>query len=397
MPDATDGDRAARVAEATAHHRATTGAEATVVIAVPGRVNLIGEHVDDHRGPVLPMAIDRAIFVCAHALAECTLTLHSAVLGESARGSIDLPEGLPAWAAVVPHAARRLGECGIDVPGLALTVTATLPVGAGLSSSAAWIVAVLAACTEAGGAALPPAQLVTLVPEIEAAALGVPCGPMDPIAVVEGRAGHALAIDTGSGSVDLVELPAGLSIAVLDTGTRRTLGDGRYAERHAETAAAARTLGLQDLRDATLDDLAPLATALRDRATHVVEECARTRAAVDALRAADLPRFGALLDASHASLRDLYRVSSDALDTAVASARRHPETLGARLTGAGFAGCAIAAGRPEDSTRWARELDAKLRNELGGSAGAFLVRASDGATRHRPLPVRTLRRNAPSD
>jgi galactokinase len=280
---------------------------------------------------------------------------------------------------VLSHAAAALRSLGCEPPGIAITVAGDLPIGAGLASSAAWIVAATAALAELAGARPVGATLARLGPVIERAATGVPCGAMDPLAVLGGRTGCALAIDSATGATRPAPLPAGLAIALIDTGTRRQLDDGRYAARRRESEAAALALGVADLRAASLDDCSRLPAPLAARARHVVAEIARVRAAVAALRAAELPRFGVLLGESHASLRDLYEVSSPALDAAVELAAEHPACFGARLTGAGFAGCAIAAVAAADAERFAAELAPRLHARLGPLASAAIVAPADGA------------------
>jgi len=374
----TDDPRVAPLVDA---HRETWSAEPVVLVRAPGRANLIGEHVDYHGGPVLPMAIDRALLVAASPLPGDRLAALTLPLGERAEGTLETAESLPAWAAAIVHATAELRRAGIRPRGLAITAGGDLPTGAGLSSSAAWLIAVAAALREISGAgcAPDPATWVDLVREIELSTFGVPCGAMDPLAVLCGEEGCALAIETASGTVAPVPLPGDLAIALIDTGTRRRLDDGRYAERRRESEAAARALGRPDLRGATLSECTRLPPPLAARAAHVVSEIARVGEAVAALRDGDRARFGALLDESHASLRDRYEVSSPALDAAVEIARAHPAALGARLTGAGFAGAAIAAVATEGSARFLAEVAPELAARLGPAATVALVHPSAGA------------------
>ncbi len=360
-------------------HRASTGDDPTVVIRAPGRVNLIGEHVDYHRGPVLPMAIDRALVVAASPLEGNRIVAHSALLGECAEGLLGDRSGLPVWASVLPLAAAALRREGITPTGIALTVCGDLPIGAGLSSSAAWIIAAVAALVEVSGSRLGGDALAALVPEIERAAFGVPCGTMDPLAVLGGRAGCALSIDTATGIAIPVPLPNSLAIALIDSGTRRSLDEGRYVERRRESEAAARALGRADLREATWTECSQLPAPLGDRARHVVSEIARVKEAVAALAAGDLPRFGELLGASHESLRGHYEVSNSALDAAVEIAGAHPAAFGARLTGAGFGGCAVAAIAAADADRFVAEVGSQLSARLGAGCNVSIVRPVDGA------------------
>jgi galactokinase len=379
-------ERVDTVSTTIAAHRTGYGIDPCVVVRAPGRLNLIGEHIDYHRGPVLPMAIDRTLVLSASPSDGDRFAVRSLPLAADAAGSLRDAAGLPRWAAVLVHAAAALRSMGIEVNGVAITAGGDLPIGGGLSSSAAWIVSVTSALAELAGARITGDALALLVPEIERAAYGVPCGAMDPLAVIEGCAGCALAIEPATLSVEPIALPPALAFVLVDSGTRRRLDDGRYAERRRESEAAAAALGSNDLRDATMDQCLSLPAPLADRATHVVSEIARVGEAIAALREGDGPAFGALLDASHASLRDRYSVSSPALDEAVALAGAHRMAYGARLTGAGFGGCAVAAVAAEGVDQFVEEVGGALRERLGPAAGASRIVAVAGA--EVILPVR---------
>jgi galactokinase len=316
----------------------------------PGRVNVIGEHVDYAGGKVLPFACNLDVMLACVPDAD-EVVLDSLDVPGRARvrldGAGEAPTGWGRYAAGVVEAAR---EAGLAVRGVRGVLGSTVPVGAGLSSSAALEAAVALAVLDGEQ---PPARVLQRAEHI---AVGVPCGVMDQVAALHGRAGHAIALDCATVTWELVPLPAGLGFVVVDTGTRRALEDGRYAQRRRE---------------------AERGQARRIR--HVETEMARVDRAIDALRDGELAVLGALLDASHASLREDFEVSSDALDAAVAACRTHDGCLGARLVGAGFAGCVLAAVRAGAEADVGAHAAARLRAAGFGRAVAYPVRAADGA------------------
>jgi galactokinase len=354
-----------RVGPVAAAFRERTGRDPEGVWAAPGRVNLIGEHTDYNDGFVLPAAIDRLVLVAAGRRAGGRLRLWS--LQAEPPADLELagigPGTVGGWAAYPAGVAWALGQAGVELGGADLVVDGDVPAGSGLSSSAALECATATALADLGGAGLDRAALAGLARRAENEVVGVPSGVMDQMVSMLGRAGHALFLDTRSLGAEQVPLPleaAGLCLVVIDTRAGHRLVDGAYADRRAACQAAAAVLGVPALRDATPALLERYATALGDpglrRARHVVTENARVLAAVELLRAGDLDRLGPLLAASHASLRDDYEVSSPELDTAVEAAVA-AGAVGARMTGAGFGGSAIAlvetalAGRVADRAR----------------------------------------------
>jgi galactokinase len=380
------GDRLAVLAEAFAER---TGHPPEGVWAAPGRVNLIGEHTDYNDGFVLPAAIDRLVLVAAGRREGGRLRLWS--LQTEPPADLELAEVGPGrvegWAAYPAGVAWALGQAGVEVGGADLVVDGKVPAGSGLSSSAALECATATALADLHGADLDRPTLAALARRAENEVVGVPSGVMDQMVSMLGRAGHALFLDTRSLDTEQVPLPleaAGLCLLVLDTRAGHRLVDGAYADRRAACEAAAATLGVPALRDATPTQVEAAAAALgeegRRRARHVVTENARVLEAVELLRAGELDRLGPLLAASHASLRDDYEVSSPELDTAVEAAVA-AGAIGARMTGAGFGGSAIAlvatdaAGRVGD-----RVMDAFAAAGFGAPA-VEAVTASDGARR----------------
>ena len=354
-----------RVGPVAAAFRERTGRDPEGVWAAPGRVNLIGEHTDYNDGFVLPAAIDRLVLVAAGRRDGGRLRLWS--LQAEPPADLELagigPGKVGGWAAYPAGVAWALGQAGVELGGADLVVDGDVPAGSGLSSSAALECATATALADLGGAGLDRAALAALARRAENEVVGVPSGVMDQMVSMLGRAGHALFLDTRSLGAEQVPLPleaAGLCQVVIDTRAGQRLVDGAYADRRAACQAAAAVLGVPALRDATPALLERYATALGDpglrRARHVVTENARVLAAVELLRAGDLDLLGPLLAASHASLRDDYEVSSPELDTAVEAAVA-AGAVGARMTGAGFGGSAIAlvetalAGRVADRAR----------------------------------------------
>lgn len=342
-------------------------------------MNVIGEHVDYLGGPVLPFACDRDVLLAARPADDVVLESFE----EPGVARVPLagePGKLEGWARYPGGVLRALREAGMLAWGLRGVLTSAVPVGAGLSSSAALEAAIALALTRGER---PPAEVLR---RAEHLATGVPCGVMDQVAVLHGREGGALLLDCGTGAWEEVRLPEGLGFVVVDSGTRRRLEDGRYAQRQAEAqeawGVAARELGVEALDELDPTDLGRVEAAVGEvgsrRLRHVVGEAHRVREAVATLRRGDLEALGALVDASHASLRDDFEVSSEALEVARAEARRHPGCLGARLVGAGFAGCVLALVRSGAEEEVASDVPVRLREHLAGAV-AYPVRSTDGA------------------
>jgi galactokinase len=321
-----------------------------VVWRAPGRVNLIGEHTDYNDGFVLPLALPLEIRVAAARRGDGLLRMAS----RQADGPVvEVPlEGLApgavdGWAAYVAGTAWVLQADGVDVPGADLLVDGEMPRGAGLSSSAALECATAGALLDLAGAVRPSAAVALLAQRAENEFVGMPCGVMDQFASTSARAGHLLLLDTRSLEIEHIpfDLEAeGLTLLVVDTRAPHRLVDGEYAARRRDCERAASLLGIPALRDvadldaalAALDD-----STLRRRVRHVVSENGRVLDVVALLRAGDVRGIGPLLTASHTSLRDDYEVSSVELDLAVETALA-TGAHGARMTGGGFGGSAIA-------------------------------------------------------
>jgi galactokinase len=379
-------DRVARVAAA---FRERAGRDPDGVWAAPGRVNLIGEHTDYNDGFVLPAAIDRLVLAAAGRRDDRRLRLWS--LQSEPPADLALAEVGPGkvegWAAYPAGVAWALGQAGVEVGGADLVVDGDVPAGAGLSSSAALECATASALADLEGAGLDRVTLAGLARRAENEVVGVPSGAMDQMVSMLGRAGHALFLDTRSLDTEQVPLPleaAGLCLVVIDTRAGHRLVDGAYADRRAACEAAAATLGVPALRDASPAQVQAAADALGEeglrRARHVVTENARVLEAVRLLRAGELERLGPLLAASHASLRDDYEVSSPELDTAVDAAVA-AGAVGARMTGAGFGGSALALARADLVGRIDQRVRAAFAAAGFGPPAVAAVVPSDGARR----------------
>ena len=318
----------------------------------PGRVTLLGEHTDYNAGTSLAMATSQRTVVHAVPWASGRVEVRSSVLG-AAMVEMAAPVG-PPFAILATHLARAAG-----VAGLRLVVDGDLPVGAGLSSSAAYAVAV-ARSLGIGGDAL---QVARRCQAAELAA-GSDVGLLDQLVALVARARHAVHLDFAAlddpDAVRHLAIPDAVALSVVDTGVRRAVADSAYAERRAECAAAAAAVG--PLGRATVDDLAGVPDLLlRRRARHVVTECARVAAATDALAAGDLTGFGQLLDEGHASLRDDFEASAPAVESVRDAVRAMPGVVGVRLCGAGFGGSLVVAHQPGSvvtvANRWSTPLE----------------------------------------
>ncbi|MFI5426299.1 galactokinase [Aeromicrobium sp. UC242_57] len=353
---------------------------------VPGRVNLIGEHLDYNGGPVLPMAIDRRVTVKARLREDGVVNVWTDLPGaakESFTTSVR-PGEVDGWASYAAAMIWSLGNAGHSLSGADLVIESALPSGAGLSSSAATTCGIGAALNQAQHLGLDRTQVAQLAQQAEAEFVGVPVGLMDQLAVLHGQAGHALLIDTSQQPHPFEAVPLtwdadGLTLVVISTGAHHSLAAGEYAARREECEQAAAELGLDRLADAGLDATVRLTDeTLKARTRHVLTETARVRGAVNAIRRGAWPQLGTILTASHASLRDDFEVSCSELDTAVEAALE-AGALGARMTGGGFGGSAIALVAPEKVQAVRDRVEARYLDRRWARPEVFAVRAADGA------------------
>jgi galactokinase len=341
--------------------------DAEQAFLAPGRANLIGEHTDYNDGFVLPAALELATYVAGRRRNDGVVALRS----------LDRPEIGRHVAAV----AQALRDEGVEVAGFEGAVASDIPIGAGLSSSAALEVALACALS---ASALEPARLARVCHRAENVYLGTRSGIMDQLASAAGQAGHALLIDCRDLSVTPVPVPAGVSLLVVDSGVRRELAESAYNERVAECRAAAQALGVRSLRDATSEHVETLSGTLRRRARHVVEENARVLAAASALHEERLDELGPLFRASHESLRRDYEVSTPELDSLVDIAAATEGVIAARLTGAGFGGCTVNLVRAEATEAAGTAVVELYERKTGLEARFWISRPAGGAARVAP-------------
>ncbi|MEA5456231.1 galactokinase [Sinomonas sp. JGH33] len=370
--------------------RETFGGEPDGVWAGPGRVNLIGEHTDYNEGFVLPFAIDLAARVALRVRADGVIRLFSTA-GTAGVTELDIAgldrESAAGWSVYPAGVVWALQERGIDVPGFDLALDSTVPLGSGLSSSHAIECAVATALNELTGAGLPTSDLVLATQRAENAFVGAPTGILDQSASLRGRAGHAIFLDCRDQSAELVPFDApaaGLVTLVVDTRVAHSHADGGYASRRAACELGAEVLGVKALRDVSTGDLDEARGLMDDvtfrRVRHVVTEDERVLDTVAALRASGPAAIGPLLDASHASMRDDFEISCPELDTAVEAARA-AGAIGARMTGGGFGGSAIALVPADDEARARSAVMAAFAERGFRSPRLFTVSPADGARR----------------
>ena len=365
-------------------------ADAAQIAVAPGRVNLIGEHTDYNDGWVLPMAIDRRIGVAFAPRDDRVLRVHSVVFGETREISIDeiVPPGGSEWISYVIGVAWAMTSSGLGVSGADLVVDGDVPLGSGLSSSSALVMATARALCEISGAPWSPVEMALLGHRVESDWIGIKGGVMDQFTAAMAREGHALLLDCRSLSHSPVHIPGEAVVIVMDTGAPRTLAGSAFNERSASCRAAVAALRAADpavyaLRDVNLEFLQANRGRLDEttyrRAHHVVEENARPQAMADALAEGDLAKAGRLMDESHFSLRDLYEVSSFELDLFTELARKHPACHGSRLTGAGFGGCAIALVSAAGAEDFMEATHSRYQSKVELPSSVFACRPESGA------------------
>ena len=344
----------------------------------PGRVNLIGEHTDYHQGFVLPTVIPQRTRVRVERRSDRRVRASSRtipgpveeyVLGQEASGRD--------WLDYVQGATATLARDGVDLPGFDLRIESTIPVGAGVSSSAALEVSLLRALRTLLDLRLDDITLARIAQRVETDFVGAPVGIMDQIACSLGRDGEALFLDTRTLHVERVPIPEAVVVGVIDSGVTHTHAGGAYGTRRRESFEAAARLGvdwLRDLDERALPRVDSLPDPLAQRARHIITENARVLASVEALKAGDAVRLGTLFAASHRSMRDDYETSTPEIDILVEIASQHPEVFGARLTGGGFGGAVVLLVARDAAISTTNSVCAEYSRRTGRS-GAVLVPA----------------------
>lgn len=351
----------------------------------PGRVNIIGEHTDYNDGFVLPMAIDRYLIMAVSKRDDQTIRVFSTDFKQRIEFSIaNIKIGEFDWGEYITGSIQGLKEQSHQLKGFDLVITANIPVGASLSSSAALELGILKAACYSSDIEWQPMEMALLGQKVENQWVGMNCGIMDQAISACGKEGHALLIDCRDLSRTPCPLPPNHSIIIMDTTTRRGLVDSAYNERREQCNTAAETMGVSHLRDATPELLEQHKNDMERlvylRAKHIITENIRVLQTAEAMAQNDAAQLGKLMYESHCSLRDDFDVSGEALNVIVECAMSHPSCIGARMTGAGFAGCAVAMvekGKEQDFVAAvSRAYAAKMEVE----PHLYVCRASEGTS-----------------
>ncbi len=385
--------------EVLAHHsaavfRARYNSAPDCIVSAPGRVNLIGEHTDYNDGFVLPAAINRCTVIAASPRDDQNLVIHAEDLKSTMMLSLgDLtPRKNGAWSNYVAGVALLLQQRGAQLRGASMVIHGDIPRGSGLSSSAALEVASAYALMTLSDLDIPELEVIRLCQRAENEFVGVKCGIMDQFISCLGRKDHALRIDCRSLEYVRVPFPAGVRLLVCNTGVKRALASSEYNHRREECSEGVRKLaaflpGIRMLRDVTPAQLERYASALdpvvHRRCRHVVTENARVEFSVAALKDGRLADFGRLMIESHMSLRDDYEVSCAELDAAVEICTGCEGVLGARMTGAGFGGCAICLVNEDSANAVIARLQREYPERTGRTPGILLCTLEDGVSVHR--------------
>ncbi|MCK6581314.1 MAG: galactokinase [Anaerolineae bacterium] len=361
------------------------GEPPTLITRAPGRVNLIGEHTDYNDGFVLPMAIDRAVWIALRPRQDGYVFAHSLEFNESAEFLLaEMAHRHGEWAEYIKGVAWSLQENGYELIGWDGIVTSDVPVGASLSSSAAFELASARAFAELSDIPWDPAVMAKICQRAENEWVGVSSGIMDQMISASGVDGEALLIDCRDLSTQRVIVPAGTVVIVMDTMTRRELSNSGYNDRVHECKMAVAALGVKALRDATLPMLDSVRQQIDEvvyrRARHVITEDARTLEAVEAMNAGDAARMGDLMNASHRSLHEDYEVTNHHTNLMAVIAQGLPGCYGARMTGGGFGGCAVALVEAGAAETFSAAVAAEYRAQTNIDPAIYVCRASAGAT-----------------
>jgi galactokinase len=361
-----------------------------ISVEAPGRVNLIGEHTDYHDGFVLPAAIDRKVRALGRARDDDRVVVHSATFNTEHTFRLAEPmQAQDGWARRSEGIARRVLQVFKQPRGFEAWLDADLPVGGGLSSSAASMAALGTLAAKANELTPEPLAFARMLQKAEHDFAGVNCGIMDQLAVLLGWRGHALLLDCRSLESHHVALPERWALVVLDTGVKHDLASSEYNKRQEECAAVLEKLrahraAIRSLRDATTDDLEAVAAKCDPvgvrRCRHVLAENGRVHAAVEALGLADGKALGTLFAASHDSLRDDYQVSCKELDAMVEAARGAPGCVAARMTGGGFGGSTVNLVEREQTAAFTAAVLEGYQRRTGREGKALITGAADGVT-----------------
>lgn len=359
------------------------GRPPTIVVAAPGRVNLIGEHTDYNEGYVLPVAVDRYILVAAGPRRDREVSLQALNLGEEDAFSLDeISRGEREWSNYGRGVALEMERAGHRLRGMEAVIWGDLPMKAGLGSSAALEVAIAYSFQLLSNLEIEPLQLALLCQGAENCFVGVQCGLMDQISSALGEKDQALLIDCRSLDRQLIPVPPEVDIVVADTGRRRGLLNSEYNLRRQECREGARLLGVPSLRSISPQELAKrrsdLPPTIYRRVRHVVTENQRTSEAAGALKGRDLKAFGRLMYDSHHSLRHDFEVSCPELDVLVEAARKVSGVYGSRLSGAGFGGCTVSLVTREAVPQFQARVAREYQEAKGAKPAIYVCRPAGG-------------------
>lgn len=354
------------------------------IVKAPGRINLIGEHTDYSEGFVLPVAINRTVNIAFNLRDDDLVHLCSINFDEELKVRLcKLERGSGGWTDYVVGMAWAMMDSGLDLTGWQGVVAGNIPIGAGLSSSAALEVAAGKTFCLSSNINLSPTQLAILSRKAEADWVGVNVGIMDQLISAAGKENHALLIDCRTLTYEHVPIPEQINLMILDTKTRRELTRSDYNARHKEVKKAAEILGVQYLRDAKHSVIQGLpnkmSPTLYRRARHVISENMRVIQFANAMRNDELVVMGKLMNESHASLKNDFEVSSHELDLIVDLAQDQPNCLGARMMGAGFGGCALALLNNGNTANFSKEVFESYYSATGIEPHIFNVESAHGA------------------
>jgi galactokinase len=354
------------------------------VVRAPGRVNLIGEHTDYNDGFVFPMAIDRAMWIALRPRKDKKVVVWSIDFEEMIEFDLDnMQKGEPHPREYMKGVAWALQEAGHMLTGWDGVMGGDIPIGAGLSSSAAVELAIARSFSQTSGFKWEPAEMALLSQKAENQWVGMQCGIMDQLISASGEEDHALFIDCRSLETTAAPLPKGTVIVVMDTATRHQHVDSAYNERRQQCESASQFFGVPALRDVSLDEFKAKAAGLDDvtrrRAKHIITENGRTQQALTAMRQNDAEQLGLLMNQSHASLRDDFEVTNDALNSISAIAQAHPNCYGARMTGGGFGGCAVALIDAAHVDEFVAVVSKQYQTETEHTPQLYVCQASAGA------------------
>lgn len=353
------------------------------IVSAPGRINLIGEHTDYTGGFVLPVAIDRDVTIAFSPRKDDLVRVYSMDFDDEIEiHLVKFENEQNRWAEYIQGMAWALIDAGYPLSGWQGIVSGNIPIGAGMSSSAALEIAAGMTFCLASHVEISPTKLALIAQKAERDWVGVNVGIMDQLISAAGRADHAMLLDCRSLAFDFVPIPDQLSFIVLDTLTRRELTHSAYNTRQEEVIEATKYLGLESIRAVNLELLQQKQTTLPGvlyrRVRHIVTENDRVNQFAEAMRNIDFIMMGELINSSHASLRDDFEVSSDALNLMVNLAQNHHECLGARMMGAGFGGCALALLRKGAENVFTRDVSATYQEKTEIEPNIFIVISADG-------------------